>query len=73
MRLKPKLLRPSDRPNQNPNEVYGIASTFEKKVLLDYALKSYQTATDLEAKYNFNYQKGLLYGQLETRKMISTF
>jgi tetratricopeptide (TPR) repeat protein len=59
---------------KNPNEVYGIASTFEKKVLLDYALKSYQTATDLESKYNFNYQKGLLYGQLgNTEMMISTF
>jgi hypothetical protein len=34
----------------------------------------YQTATDLEAKYNFNYQKGLLYGQLgNTEMMISTF
>jgi tetratricopeptide (TPR) repeat protein len=63
-----------DRIKKNPNEVYGIASTFEKKVLLDYALKSYQTATDLEAKYNFNYQKGLLYGQLgNTEMMISTF
>jgi tetratricopeptide (TPR) repeat protein len=63
-----------DRIKKNPNEVYGIASTFEKKVLLDYALKSYQTATDLEVKYNFNYQKGLLYGQLgNTEMMISTF
>jgi hypothetical protein len=24
---------------------------------LDYALKSYQIASDLEPKYNFNYQK----------------
>jgi hypothetical protein len=31
-------------------------SSFEKK-LLDYALKSYQIASDLEPKYNFNYQK----------------
>jgi hypothetical protein len=50
-----------DRIQKNPNEV-GIASSFEKKVLLDYALKSYQIASDLEPKYNFNYQKGLLYG-----------
>ncbi|PKH66869.1 hypothetical protein CXF59_13210 [Flavobacterium sp. ALD4] len=63
-----------DRIKKNPNEVYGIASSFEKKVLLDYALKSYQTATDLEVKYNFNYQKGLLYGQLGNMEMmISTF
>jgi hypothetical protein len=44
-----------------------------KKVLLDYALKSYQIASDLEPKYNFNYQKAL-YGQLgNTEMMISTF
>jgi hypothetical protein len=43
-----------------------------KKVLLDYALKSYQIASDLEPKYNFNYQKA--YGQLgNTEMMISTF
>jgi tetratricopeptide (TPR) repeat protein len=63
-----------DRIKKNPNEVYGIAGTFEKKVLLEYALQAYQTASDLESKYNFNYQKGLLYGQLgNTEMMISTF
>jgi tetratricopeptide (TPR) repeat protein len=62
------------RLKKNPNEVYSIASSFEKKVLLDYALKSYQIASDLEPKYNFNYQKGLLYGQLgNTEMMISIF
>ena len=63
-----------DRIKKNPNEVYGIANSFEKKVLLEYALKSYQTASEVEPKYNFNYQKGLLYGQLgNTEMMISTF
>jgi hypothetical protein len=53
-----KIYYDRDWPTQeNPNEVYGIASSFEKKVLLDYALKSYQIASDLEPKYNFNYQK----------------
>jgi tetratricopeptide (TPR) repeat protein len=62
------------RLKKNPNEVYSIASSFEKKVLLDYALRSYQIASDLEPKYNFNYQKGLLYGQLgNTEMMISIF
>src|SRR3970040_2382623 len=59
---------------KNPNEVYGIASSFEKKVLLENALQSYQTATDIEPRLNFNFQKGLLYGQLgNTDMMISTF
>ncbi|MFV5683856.1 tetratricopeptide repeat protein [Flavobacterium sp. GB2R13] len=61
-----------DRIKKNPNEVYGISNSFERKVLLEYALKSYQTATELEA--NFNYQIGLLYGQLGNQEMmINTF
>ncbi len=58
----------------NPNEVYGIANSFEKKVLLDYALQAYQTAVQLQPNFNFNYQMGLLYGQLGNMDMmISTF
>lgn len=58
----------------NPNEVYGIANSFEKKVLLNYALQAYQTAVQLQPNFNFNYQMGLLYGQLgNTDMMISTF
>jgi tetratricopeptide (TPR) repeat protein len=63
-----------DRINKNPNEVYGISASFERRVLLDYALKSYQTASRLEPNYNFNYQIGLLYGQLgNSAMMIATF
>jgi tetratricopeptide (TPR) repeat protein len=63
-----------ERIKKNPNEVYGISNSFERKVLLDYALKSYQTATELEPNFNFNYQIGLLYGQLSNMEMmISTF
>lgn len=58
----------------NPNEIYSIANSFERKVLLDYALKAYQTAVKLQSNFNFNYQMGLLYGQLgNTDLMISTF
>ena len=63
-----------DRIKKNPNEVYGISNSFERKVLLEYALKSYQTATALQPNFNFNYQMALLYGQLgNTEMMISTF
>ena len=59
---------------KNPNEVYGIANFFERKVILDYALKSYQTAIELQPNFNFNYQMGLLYGQLgNIEMMITTF
>ena len=63
-----------ERIKKNPNEVYGISNAFEKKGLLEYALKSYKTATELEPNFNFNYQIGLLYGQLSNMEMmISTF
>lgn len=63
-----------DRIKKNPNEVYGIENAFERKSLIDYALKSYQTAISIEPKYNFNYQMAQLYGQLgNTEMMIATF
>jgi tetratricopeptide (TPR) repeat protein len=63
-----------DRIKKNPNDVYGISNAFERKVLLEYALKSYQTASELDKNFNFNYQIGLLYGQLSNMEMmISTF
>jgi tetratricopeptide (TPR) repeat protein len=63
-----------ERIKKNPNEVYGIANSFERKVLLEYALKSYQTATAIEPNFNFKYQIAQLYGQLgNTEMMISTF
>ncbi|MTH18008.1 tetratricopeptide repeat protein [Flavobacterium sp. LC2016-01] len=55
----------------NPNDVYGIGNSFEKKVLLEYALKAYQTAMQMQPNYNFNFQIGMLYGQLgRTDEMI---
>ncbi|WP_291101043.1 MULTISPECIES: tetratricopeptide repeat protein [unclassified Flavobacterium] len=63
-----------DRIKNKPNEVYGISNSFEKKVLLEQALKSYQTAIAIQPNFNFNYQMALLYGQLgNTEKMISIF
>ena len=55
----------------SPNDVYGIGNSFEKKVLLEYALKAYQTAMQVQPNYNFNFQIGMLYGQLgKTDQMI---
>lgn len=48
---------------ENPSYVYLIATNFEKKSLLDYALKSYQLALTLEPKFSFNQQMAVLYGQ----------
>lgn len=63
-----------DRISKNPNEVYSISACFEKRALLEYALKSYQIALEFAPNYNFNYQMALLYGQLgKTDLMIATF
>ncbi|KRD11521.1 hypothetical protein ASE21_07380 [Flavobacterium sp. Root901] len=48
----------------NPNDVYGVGNAFEKKVLLEYALKAYQMAMQVQPNFNFNFQIGMLYGQL---------
>ncbi|PWA05198.1 tetratricopeptide repeat protein [Flavobacterium psychrotolerans] len=63
-----------DKIRKNPSEVYGVASTFERKVLLDYALQSYELAITVEPRFNFNYQMAMLYGQLgNTDMMIEKF
>jgi len=60
--------------NENPSNVYTVANAFEKKVLLDYALKAYQLGTSLEPKFNFNYPIAVIYGQLgNTDLMIEKF
>jgi tetratricopeptide (TPR) repeat protein len=63
-----------DRIRKNPNEVYGVATTFEKKVLLEYALKSYLKAKEMVPTLDFKYQTALLYGQLgNTDQMVVNF
>ncbi|RTY90834.1 tetratricopeptide repeat protein [Flavobacterium sp. GT3R68] len=63
-----------DRIKKNPNEVYGVAGAFERKALIDYALKAYEMAVSLDQKFNFNFQMALLYGQKgNTDMMIEKF
>lgn len=58
----------------NAGDVYSVASSFEKRSLLDYALRAYKLALEKEPKMNFNYQMALLYGQQgNTDMMINTF
>lgn len=59
---------------KNPSNVYTIAVSFEKKTLLDYALKAYQTSVDLNPSGNFNYPMAVIYGQQgNTEMMIEKF
>ncbi len=63
-----------DRIKKTPTDVYGVASVFEKKVVLDYAILAYQTAMTIDPKLNFNYQMAILYGQKgNTDLMIEKF
>ena len=63
-----------DRIRKTPTEVYSVANSFEKKVLLEYALKSYLLASEMVPTYDFKYQTALLYGQLgNTDQMIANF
>ncbi|OYU80898.1 MAG: hypothetical protein CFE23_06595 [Flavobacterium sp. BFFFF1] len=63
-----------DKIRENPTNVYMIASAFERKVVLDYALKSYELASSLDPKLVFNYQTAIIYGQLgNTGMMIERF
>ncbi len=63
-----------DKIKKTPTEVYNIAYLFDRKGLVDYAILAYQTAVDLDPKFNFNYQLALLYGQKgDTDTMIEKF
>ena len=63
-----------DKIRKNPNEAYGIAVAFERHVLLDLALQSYELALSLAPQMNFNFQMAVLHGQLgHTDQMIDLF
>ena len=59
---------------ERPVNAYMVAQSFEAKILLAYAIKTYQTASEIDPKMNFNYQMAILYGQLgNTDLMIEKF
>ena len=49
---------------ENPNNVHIIANAFEQKVLLEYAIKAYDTASSINKSFNFDYQLAIIQGQL---------
>jgi len=53
-----------DAVTQNPSNVYTVANTFEQKVLVQQALKTYEAASAVNKSMNFDYQMALLQGQL---------
>jgi len=49
--------------DDNPNFGYSIAFRFQKYSLLNYALKAYSRAMELNPKLDYNYQLARIYGE----------
>ncbi len=49
--------------DKNPNHGYSLALRFQKYALLDYSIKAYSKAMELNPKLNFNYQLARIYGE----------
>ena len=59
---------------ENPNFGYGVGFRFQKYALLDYALKAYSKAMELNPKLNYNYQMARIYGeQGNVEKMYESY
>lgn len=59
---------------KNPNFGYGIGFRFQKYALLDYALKAYTKAMELNPKLDYNYQMARIYGeQGDIEKMYASY
>ncbi|MDT7829239.1 tetratricopeptide repeat protein [Pricia sp. S334] len=49
--------------DENPNFGYGTGYRFQKYVLLDWALKAYTKAMELNPQLDYNYQMARIYGE----------
>jgi len=53
-----------DEIQKEPNYAYQLGSNFEKKTLLNWALKAYELGQKFNPNLNFDYQMALLQGQM---------
>jgi len=53
-----------DEIQKEPNYAYQLGSNFEKKTLLDWAIKAYELGQKFNPNLNFDYQMALLQGQM---------
>jgi len=49
--------------NENPNFGYGLGYRFQKYALLDYAIKAYSLAMEVNPQLDYNFQKARIYGE----------
>ena len=60
--------------DENPNFGYGIGFRFQRYALLDYALKSYARAMELNPELDYNFQMARIYGeQGNVEKMFDSY
>lgn len=60
--------------NKNPNYGYGIGLRFQKYALLDFSIKAYSKAMELNPKLDYNYQLARIYGeQGDIDRMFSSY
>jgi tetratricopeptide (TPR) repeat protein len=60
--------------DENPSFGYGVGLRFQKYALLDYALKAYNRAMELNPKLDYNYQMARVYGeQGDIEKMYAAY
>lgn len=59
---------------ENVNYSSGVAYAFEQKTLLEKALQVYELASQQSDRFNFDFQKARIYGQLgDIEKMIDSY
>ncbi|WP_276389311.1 tetratricopeptide repeat protein [Eudoraea chungangensis] len=62
------------RIEENPNYGYGIGFKFQRLILLDYALRAYERAMELNPKLDYNFQMARIYGeQGNVEKMYESY
>jgi tetratricopeptide (TPR) repeat protein len=58
----------------NPNYGYGIGIGFQRFALLDYALRAYERAMEIDPELDYNFQIALIYGeQGNIEKMFESY
>ena len=58
----------------NPNYGYGIGFRFQRYTLLDYALKAYSRAMELNPQLDYNFQMARIYGEKgDIEKMYNAY
>ncbi len=63
-----------DAVEENPNYGYGVGFSFQRYSILDYALKAYARAMELNPDLDYNFQMARIYGELgDIEKMYETY